>query len=162
MQLLSQHKFELLEHLGIEPIFYFQYHSNNNLLFHILLYYHIYLQKKNYYLIMLNHQLFVNLLQLQNQLNQYVYHYYLTDYDNYDYVVGNFGSAAEFEKYMEYPRAHNMIYTGVDINYGDKFITLQTCVKYHQEQRLIIVAKEVSRDAYPADYSGPDVDITDD
>ena len=55
-----------------------------------------------------------------------------------------------------------MIYTGVDINYGDKFITLQTCVKYHQEQRLIIVAKEVSRDAYPADYSGPDVDVTDD
>ena len=105
-------------------------------------------------------------LYFENEIRSYrvayVYHYYLTDYDNYDYVVGNFGSAAEFEKYMEYPRAHNMIYTGVDINYGDKFITLQTCVKYHQEQRLIIVAKEVSRDAYPADYSGPDVDVTDD
>ena len=88
----------------------------------------------------------------------YVYHYQLTDYDEYDYVVGNFSSKEAFERYMNYPKSHNMVYTGIEIEYGDRFVTFQTCVKYHEEQRLIVVAKEISREPYPVDPVAPDKD----
>ena len=71
----------------------------------------------------------------------YVYEYDYTE-TNYDYTKRNFGSQEVFDAFFAYPKKMQVYDTGVDISYGDSFITLQTCVKNQKTKRLIIVAKE--------------------
>ena len=71
----------------------------------------------------------------------YVYEYDYTKTD-YDYSIRNFGSSDALNEFLKYPNQKQFYDTGVDIYYGDSFITLQTCVRNQETKRLIVVAKE--------------------
>lgn len=71
----------------------------------------------------------------------YVYEFDYTK-TNYDYTVRNFGSKKALESFLKYPEDYQYYDTGVNIEYGDSFITLQTCVRNQDTKRLIVVAKE--------------------
>lgn len=78
----------------------------------------------------------------------YVYYYDIeSDYD-YDYTQNTFYDEQDFENFISLPQARNLVNTSADITYSDRFVTLQTCVKYRSSMRLIVVAKEVSRIPY--------------
>jgi len=72
---------------------------------------------------------------------------YVVPIENMYYCITNYD-----EEYFEtYKKAiyENAFYdTGVDINYNDKLLTLQTCVEGHDELLEIVVCKEISRKAY--------------
>lgn len=72
----------------------------------------------------------------------YVYEYDYTK-AKYDYTIRNFASQAALDQFFAYPNKQQYYDTGVDITYGDSFITLQTCVRNQETKRLIVVAKEI-------------------
>ena len=71
----------------------------------------------------------------------YVYEYDYTKTD-YNYSIRNFGSQEDIDEFFKYPKQKQFYDTGIEINYGDSFITLQTCVRNQDTKRLIVVAKE--------------------
>lgn len=108
---------------------------------------------------------FSNLHKLQNQANyeanksffyaddEYVYEYEvayviyhtsLEDQDNVSYWQGSF-SEAQFDEFVANAEIQQMYDTGVEITYEDKMMSLQTCITYDSDERLVIIGKEVSR-----------------
>lgn len=65
---------------------------------------------------------------------------------DYPYMTAEFGSEEEFMEFIEYAKKKQLYETGVEIEAEDRLITLQTCVRNEDAQRLIIVAKEISRE----------------
>ena len=78
----------------------------------------------------------------------YVYYFKVADYATYDYTQRNFASKSEFNNFIAHPQGNNEIDTEGQISYGDKFITLQTCVRYNESKRLLVLARRVSSEAY--------------
>jgi sortase B len=72
----------------------------------------------------------------------YVYEYDYTTTD-YDYTVRNFGTETKFYNFFKYPRQQRYYDTEVEMEYGDRILTLQTCVRNQEDKRLIVVAKEI-------------------
>ncbi len=68
--------------------------------------------------------------------------YYVMDSKTLIYYLTNYTSE-ELTNYLNAVKAVEFYDTGVEINDGDKFLTLQTCVRKRDDLRLIIVAKEV-------------------
>lgn len=62
--------------------------------------------------------------------------YYLTDFKE---------DPAYFETYLKAIKDAEFYETGNDIEIDDRLLTLQTCVRDHDELRLIVVAKEIER-----------------
>jgi len=77
-----------------------------------------------------------------------IYTFEVSDAEAYDYTRGNFGSAEEFEAWLQYALNRNLVESDIDLKYGDKLITMQTCKKYDDEHRLLVLAKEIYRGAY--------------
>lgn len=71
----------------------------------------------------------------------YVYEYDYTE-TNYDYTKRNFASQEAIDTFFAYPEKYQYYDTNINIEYGDSFITFQTCVKNQKTKRLIVVAKE--------------------
>lgn len=67
--------------------------------------------------------------------------------DGYEFYYPNY-TEEQFETYLSTVKANSFYDTGVDISYGDKFLTLQTCVENHEELREIVVLKEIDRTSY--------------
>lgn len=87
---------------------------------------------------------------LRNEVRCYVVTYvYEHDYTktDYDYTKRNFNSEKDIMAFLAYPKKHTLIDSNVDIEFGDSFITLQTCVRNKATKRLIVVAKQI--DTYP-------------
>ena len=42
--------------------------------------------------------------------------------------------------------------TGLELEYEDKFLSLQTCIEFHEESRQIIVCREIERIEIPKDW----------
>lgn len=61
----------------------------------------------------------------------------LTEYDE-----------AYFETYMNAVKEHEYYDTGVKVNYGDKLLSLATCIEDHPESREIVLCKEIGRESY--------------
>lgn len=59
----------------------------------------------------------------------------------YDFI--NADSKKEFKKYVENIKKLEAYDTGVNLEYGDKLVTLSTCNSVEKDGRLFIVAKEV-------------------
>ena len=77
------------------------------------------------------------------------YLYYIdVDATPYNYRVASVPESA-FDEFMEYPRAHNEISSLYgDLEYGDHWLTLQTCKKHNSPWRIIVVAKLLDSEPY--------------
>ncbi len=51
---------------------------------------------------------------------------------------------AEFAEFMENVRARQLYDTGVEVEYGDKLLTLSTCEYSYKNGRFVVVAKKIS------------------
>ena len=78
----------------------------------------------------------------------YAYFFDCDDYEIYDYQVRNFTSEEEFGRWIDYVKDKDLIGTGEEIAYGDRLLTLQTCRRFDEDVRLIILCKEYERKEY--------------
>lgn len=85
----------------------------------------------------------------ENELRRYKisYIYDYGEFNQYDHRVSNFNTETEFNDFFNWikPRAK---FTGEEIKYGDKFISLQVCLDWNINRRVIVVAREVERLEY--------------
>ena len=72
--------------------------------------------------------------------------FYYTE-DGYEFYVPNY-TEEMFGNYINTIKENAFYDTGVDIEYKDKILTLQTCVENRDDLREIVVLKEISRIAY--------------
>lgn len=102
-------------------------------------------------------------IYLENEVREYeiAYVYYCTlstetDENGYEFQYVSDGlnfyipnyTEDEFNDYINLVKQSSFYDTGVTINYSDKFLTLQTCVENHDEQREIVLLKEINRTSY--------------
>lgn len=59
------------------------------------------------------------------------------------HTVIDFKSPEDFEKFAEKVKQLELYDTGVELNYGDKLLTLSTCSYNSKDERLVIVAKRL-------------------
>ena len=76
-------------------------------------------------------------------LNYSIEGYYYVD-DNAQYYIPEY-TEDYFNTYKSYVEEKKLYDTGVNVNYGDKTLTLQTCVRNKDNQRQIVICKEISR-----------------
>lgn len=89
-------------------------------------------------------------LKLENETRKYiVVAVYLCDLteemsapDNLAYYTPNF-TKDNFEAYKAEIEKNQLYDTGVDYKFNNKFLTLQTCVENHPEQRQIVLCKQI-------------------
>ena len=62
-----------------------------------------------------------------------------------DYIY--FDTPEVFDKYISTCRSLQLYDTGVDVQYGDKLITLSTCEYSRKDGRMVVVAKKLPADA---------------
>ncbi len=72
--------------------------------------------------------------------------FYYTE-DGYEFYIGNY-TQAMFDNYIDNIAANAFYDTGVNIDYDDKILTLQTCVENREDLREIVVLKEIGRRTY--------------
>ena len=80
-----------------------------------------------------------NIAFLENNNYNYIEHFGIDKVNK----TNNHYTKEELTNYLNAVKAVEFYDTGVEINDGDKFLTLQTCVRKRDDLRLIIVAKEV-------------------
>ena len=66
------------------------------------------------------------------------------DEAGFDYHLFVDGTEEEFDAFVNQCRALSLYDTGVDVNYGDKLITLSTCEHNNVNGRYVVVAKQIS------------------
>ena len=59
------------------------------------------------------------------------------------YNYTNFSDVQELNDFIENCRKLEFYNTGIDINYGDKLITLSTCEYSQKNGRIVVVAKQI-------------------
>lgn len=80
----------------------------------------------------------------------YVTKYNVTEDKDFDFKIRNFYTDELFDSYKDWYDAHQLIDSGdMDIENGDHLVTLQTCVRWENMNRFLVVGKEVAR----ADYA---------
>lgn len=83
-------------------------------------------------------------LETETDENGYEFQYVA---DGLNFYIPNY-TEDEFNDYMSLVKQNAKYDTGVSIEYKDKFLTLQTCVENHDEQREIVILKEIERTSY--------------
>lgn len=68
--------------------------------------------------------------------------------DQWAYEQANFDSADAFNNWIGYANNHNYISTDLEGEYGDKFITFQTCKYREGDDRIIVIAKKIGEKKY--------------
>ena len=95
-----------------------------------------------------NYEKYKNIkLDLGYEVREYVVskvYYYDMDSDKLIYFLTNY-SNEELNSYLNSVDEVKFYDTGVEISIGDKFLTLQTCVRNRNDLRLIILAKEIEK-----------------
>lgn len=74
-----------------------------------------------------------------------IYHDSVAGVDNVPYWQGNF-SEEQFYSFVENAKAQEIYSTGVEMTPDDKMMSLQTCISYDTDERLVVIGKEVSRE----------------
>lgn len=64
-----------------------------------------------------------------------------TDFKYYEFV--NAGSEEEFITFVNHVKRMSVIDTGVEVEYGDKLITLSTCAYHVTDGRFAVIAKKI-------------------
>ena len=90
---------------------------------------------------------------LENEVREYeiCYAYYINEaqFQNYDFAQDYFDDIAEFSTFIQYARDHSEIKNVYgDIYWGDHILTLQTCKRYNQDVKVVVVAREVANGDY--------------
>lgn len=88
-------------------------------------------------------------IYFENEVRDYVicYAYINNDFAKLNHQTRNFDND-QFDEFVRLTKQINKLDSITDIEYGDKLVTLQTCYRGNRHQRLIIVAKEISRHDY--------------
>lgn len=73
-----------------------------------------------------------------------IYHETYDDDKNVPYWQGDF-TEGQFAQFIQNSKHQQMYDTGVEVNYEDKLISLQTCITYDSEERLVIIGKEINK-----------------
>jgi sortase B len=95
-----------------------------------------------------------------------------SNYEDYQYVIfgltitsGNWytdfrywdmeelDNEEDFNYYVDTIKAGSMVDTGVDVQYGDKLLTLSTCYSDEDNSRFLVVARRLRDDETPNDIS---------
>lgn len=89
---------------------------------------------------------------VEDSIREYAicYIYYITEeeYQNYDFQLTNISDNI-FDEFISFPRRKNLIKSiHGDIKSGNKWVTLQTCKRYNDDVKVIVLAKEVLRYDY--------------
>ncbi len=72
----------------------------------------------------------------------HVYILTLEEYQDYDYRQPQFSSEEEWTRWIALPDEKNLVSPSERLEYGDKFVTLQTCRAWQEDTRIIVLAKE--------------------
>lgn len=73
-----------------------------------------------------------------------IYHETYEDDNNVPYWQGDF-TESEFEAFVQNANHQEMYDTGIEVTADDNLLSLQTCITYDSDERLVIIAREVSR-----------------
>ncbi len=73
-----------------------------------------------------------------------IYHDSVTGEDNVPYWQGNF-SEQQFYDFVANAKNQEIYSTGVEMSPDDKIMSLQTCISFDTDQRLVVIGKEISR-----------------
>ena len=92
-------------------------------------------------------------LYTKNDVRKYVicYAFYMTDedYEDFFYQQPTFENGDDFVEYIAFPTSHNLIKSiHGEIEYGNRFVCLQTCKRYDQNTKLVVLARETSVKEY--------------
>lgn len=67
---------------------------------------------------------------------------------NYDFQKTDFSNQDEFDKWYQTAHKRSVVSSKQTLTYNDNFITFQTCKRFYQDSRIIILAKEIERNNY--------------
>lgn len=86
----------------------------------------------------------------ENEIRRYQISYIIknANQDEFNHQILNFNNEEEFNKWITFARDNNTIDCLNEINYGDKFMTLQTCIHGGGDEKVIVIAKEIERKKY--------------
>ena len=73
-----------------------------------------------------------------------IYHDSITGDDNVPYWQGNF-SEQQFYNFVANAKNQEIYSTGVELGPEDKMMSLQTCISFDTDRRLVVIGKEVER-----------------
>lgn len=73
-----------------------------------------------------------------------IYHETYDDDKNVPYWQGDF-SESQFNEFIANSQHQQMYDAGVEVTYDDKLISLQTCITYDSEERLVVIGKEINK-----------------
>ena len=84
----------------------------------------------------------------EDEIREYAicYVYYITEeqFQDYDFLQANFETKQEFDEFMKFPTENNLVISkNGTIDYGNNFVTLQTCKRLNQDIKVVAVAKEI-------------------
>lgn len=101
---------------------------------------------------------FVELSNLYKDYGYVIFAFLITpgSYNATDFVYWNMeelDTKEEFDAYVQHCRAHQMLDTGVDVQYGDQLLTLSTCYADYDNSRFIIVARRLREGEVYGDLS---------
>ena len=89
-------------------------------------------------------------LYFEDEVREYqivAMYYFAVDTDNgdlnHDYTVTGWDTKTHWQNYFSWVEQRNLIKANTKYSYGDHFATLQTCRSWHENERLVIVAKEL-------------------
>ena len=74
-----------------------------------------------------------------------IYHHSIEDYDNVPYWQGSF-SDQQFIDFVNNAKSQAIYETNVNIEVDDKLMSLQTCITFDSDERLVVIGKEISRE----------------
>ena len=92
-------------------------------------------------------------IYFENEIRDYVicYMYYISEeeFQDYNFMRTTFSSKGDFEDFIGFARRKTNI-TPIDggIEYGNNFVTLQTCKRMNASVKVIAVAREIMRHSY--------------
>ena len=88
--------------------------------------------------------------ELQDEIRYYqiamVYIFDMMVDTEYPYMTPRFEKNSDFVEFVKYADKKKLYNTDVKIDENDNILTLQTCVRNDEYKRLIVVAKEISRE----------------
>lgn len=89
-----------------------------------------------------NKTIYLNLENEQKKYEVAYVYYYEMDNPVLEYFHTNYDEDY-FKLYFDNVKNHAFYDTGIEIEYGDQFLTLQTCVRNRDDLRLIVIAKMI-------------------
>jgi SrtB family sortase len=71
--------------------------------------------------------------------------------DDWAYTKSSFDDENEVQSWLNQAYSRSTISSNLEVTPNDRFVTFQTCMYREGNERVIVVAKEMSREAYPED-----------